>query len=165
MVQCSGGQLCGGLLRSMALLVLLLVVSCNKGSTQLPMVQMQFKHRDGTMTPPFFVEVASTELQRRKGLMYRGKMAEDHGMLFLFAGEEEQSFWMKNTILSLDMVFVSKDWKIVGILDSVPPQNEVPRKVDGLSQFVVEFGAGVMKKFAVQAGDEVIVVGALPVAE
>jgi uncharacterized membrane protein (UPF0127 family) len=149
----------------MVLVLLLSVISCSNGSVQLPTVQVQFKHRDGTVTPPFSVEVAATEAQRRKGLMYRREMAEDHGMLFLFTEEEVQSFWMKNTILSLDMVFVSKDWEIVGILDRVPPQNEAPRKVDGVSQFVIEFGGGVMKKFGVEAGDKVLVDGTLPMAE
>jgi uncharacterized membrane protein (UPF0127 family) len=70
---------------------------------------------------------------------------------------------MKNTILSLDMLFVASDWKIVGLLPKVPPQNELPRQVDRPSQYVIELGAGVAEKFRINVGDSVKIVDNLPV--
>jgi uncharacterized membrane protein (UPF0127 family) len=83
-------------------------------------------------------------------------------MMFLFPNERINSFWMKNTILSLDMLFVSSSLYVVGLVHSVPPQNEVSRKVDTPSQYVIEFGAGVAKKFGIVEGSRVLVHGTLP---
>lgn len=136
-------------------------ISCSTNQSGLPLVQIEFQSPFGGKSPRFTVEVAANESDRRKGLMFRTKMKESHGMIFLFPDERINSFWMKNTILSLDMLFVSSDFRVVGIVHSVPPQNEVSRKVDTPSQYVIEFGAGVAKKFGIVEGSRVLVHGTL----
>jgi uncharacterized membrane protein (UPF0127 family) len=78
--------------------------------------------------------------------------APDRGMVFVFPSEQVNSFWMKNTILSLDMLFLDRDMRVVGILERVPPQNEEPRVVDGKSQYVIELGSGVAAANGITVG-------------
>ena len=84
--------------------------------------------------------------------MYRRSLAKDAGMIFVFPEERENSFWMKNTYISLDMVFVGRDMKVVGVLHDVPPLNELPRSVSKPSMYVVEFAAGTMKRLGIGEG-------------
>ncbi|MBI3060230.1 MAG: DUF192 domain-containing protein [Deltaproteobacteria bacterium] len=67
------------------------------------------------------VEIADTPEKRVLGLQYRSELSDDQGMLFLFPSESVQSFWMKNTPLSLDMIFIGGDLKIVGIIHQAIP--------------------------------------------
>lgn len=78
-----------------------------------------FSHRDEGKT--VFVEVAATELEQAKGLMNRTYLPHDQGMLFVFQGNEVRYFWMKSTLIPLDMIFVSSDRKIMYIRDNVQP--------------------------------------------
>lgn len=135
---------------------------CKKSVAELPVVSAVFVREDGSESETFTLEVASTETQRNKGLMFRTEMGERKGMIFLFPSERMNSFWMKNTILSLDMLFVASDWKIVGILPKVPPQNELPRQVEKPSQYVIELGAGVAEKYRIQENTAVKIMGDLP---
>jgi len=103
----------------------------------------------------FQVEVADTPGKREMGLMYRNELADDHGMIFLFPSESQQSFWMKNTPRSLDMIFIGRDCKIVGIVEQAAPFSLDPRSVNGLSQFVFEINGGLSKRHGFKAGDSV----------
>jgi uncharacterized membrane protein (UPF0127 family) len=138
---------------------------CSTPTGRLPTVNAYFVRPDGSTTERFSLEVAATEAHRRKGLMYRREMSESEGMLFLFPTERQNSFWMKNTILSLDMIFIGKDWRVVGILDHVPPQNEAPRQIEKPNQYVIELGSGVAEKFSISVGARVVVEGELPSAQ
>ncbi|MGZ8490124.1 MAG: DUF192 domain-containing protein [Candidatus Binatia bacterium] len=103
----------------------------------------------------FQVEVADTPGKREIGLMYRTDLADDRGMIFLFPIESQQSFWMKNTPRSLDMIFISRDRKIVGIVEQTTPFSLEPRSVEGKSQFVFEINGGLSKRHGFTAGDSV----------
>jgi len=103
----------------------------------------------------FQVEVADTPGKREMGLMYRTELAEDRGMIFLFPRESQQSFWMKNTPRSLDMIFIGRDRKIVGIVEEATPFSLDPRSVNGMSQFVFEINGGLSKRHGFKAGDSV----------
>lgn len=120
---------------------------------------------DGVASPHFSMEVANTEPQRRRGLMYRKSLGEREGMIFVFPDEVEHSFWMKNTYIPLDMVFVGSDWRIAGVIENVPPLNEESRSVQKPSQYVLEFPAGTMKTLGITAGASVKVEGDLPAAK
>lgn len=120
--------------------------------------------KDGRHTSSFQVEVVATPEERARGLMFRKSLEKNEGMLFLFPREQQLAFWMKNTFLSLDMVFVSGDWKVVGVLRDVPPLNEERRMVDGNSQYVLEFGAGTAAREGIEQGMAVDVQGVLPPA-
>ena len=104
---------------------------------------------------PFQVEIADTPEKREIGLMYRKEMARDRGMIFIFPYESPQSFWMKNTILPLDMIFINGDKKIVGIVEQTVPFSLDPRGVPAPSQFVLEINGGLAKLYGMRPGDGV----------
>lgn len=103
----------------------------------------------------FQVEIADTPEKREIGLMYRKELARDRGMIFLFPYESPQSFWMKNTILPLDMIFINGDKKIVGIVEQAKPFSLDPRGVPAPSQFVLEINGGLAKSYGLRPGDRV----------
>jgi uncharacterized membrane protein (UPF0127 family) len=107
----------------------------------------------------FHVELARTPTERARGLMYRTRLAPDDGMLFVFDQEENQVFWMKNTLIPLDMIFIDHDLKIVGIVANAEPQTLTARSVDRPSQYVLEIGGGLSAKNGLRAGQPVEVRG------
>lgn len=131
-------------------------------SSKLPILEGYFINADGGQTPTFKFEVCANEAERSLGLMYRRSLPQNAGMIFIFPEERENTFWMKNTYIPLDMVFVDKAMKVVGILEDVPPLNEAPRSVGRLSMYVLEFSAGTMKKLGVAPGSTLKLPGKLP---
>lgn len=131
---------------------------------RLGSVRAHFVTQEGSQVGPFELEVVSTAAERRKGLMFRkpGELEENEGMLFIFPREEDQSFWMKNTFLSLDMVFIDSDRKVVGIVENVPPQSTESRKVGKPSIQVIELLGGVVSKRGIREGMTLKVDGVLP---
>ena len=101
------------------------------------------------------LERALTDEHRSRGLMYRTSMPKDHGMLFSWETEEVQSFWMRNTCIPLDMLFVAKDNTIAGILEQVPTLNEAPRSIPCPVAHVLEVNAGYCRKHGVRAGQRI----------
>jgi uncharacterized membrane protein (UPF0127 family) len=109
----------------------------------------------GGQSKVFYVEVADTPSERSLGLQYRHDLGSDRGMIFLFPTEERQSFWMKNTPISLDMIFINADRKIVGIVEETTPYSLDPRSVSAPSQFVLEINGGLAKRHGIRTGDSV----------
>jgi uncharacterized membrane protein (UPF0127 family) len=103
----------------------------------------------------FNVEIADTPAKRELGLQYRRELAADHGMLFVFPEEKEQSFWMKNTPIPLDLIFISKSRRIVGIVEEAVPFSLDSRSVRAPSQFVLEINGRLSRRFGIKAGDAV----------
>ncbi|MGH7825165.1 MAG: DUF192 domain-containing protein [Candidatus Binatia bacterium] len=103
----------------------------------------------------FKVEIADTPSKRELGLQYRHDLATDRGMLFIFPEERQQSFWMKNTPIALDMIFINKERKIVGIVEQAVPFSLDSRSVGAQSQFVLEINGGLARRYGIQAGDKV----------
>ena len=103
----------------------------------------------------FQVEVADTPSKRAMGLQYRKELGEDRGMIFLFPAESPQSFWMKNTPIPLDMIFIDRERKIVGIIEQTVPFSLDSRSVGVPSQFVLEVNGGLAKRHGIQVGDRV----------
>jgi uncharacterized membrane protein (UPF0127 family) len=101
----------------------------------------------------FQVEVADTPAKRELGLQYRRDLPVDRGMIFLFPVESEHAFWMKNTPIPLDMIFIGRDRKIVGIVEQAVPFSTDSRSVPGASQFVLEINGGLAKRYGIKAGD------------
>jgi uncharacterized protein len=104
---------------------------------------------------PIRVELATTEDQRERGLMYRNRLDPDSGMLFIFDHEAPLTFWMKNTLIPLDIIFIGRDRKILGIVANAAPETENPRRVDGLSRYVLEIGGGLSDRLGVTPGSVV----------
>ena len=103
----------------------------------------------------FRVEVAVTPEEHARGLMYRSKLADDAGMVFVFEEPSIQRFWMKNTLIPLDMIFIGKDRKIVGVVEDAAPETETERMVGAPSQYVLEIGGGLSAKLGIRRGESV----------
>ena len=99
------------------------------------------------------VEVMRDENQRARGLMYRRSMPQDRGMLFDFKREEPVSMWMKNTYLSLDMVFVDRTGRVINIAENTEPLSERIIPSGGPAFAVLEVNAGVARRIGLKAGD------------
>lgn len=105
-----------------------------------------------TQGPAFAVELALTARERQQGLMYRRSLAEDAGMLFDMDGDGDWRFYMRNTLLSLDMIFIDAQWQVVGVVPRVPPLTETTRSVGKPSRYVLELAAGIAEKHHITAG-------------
>lgn len=103
----------------------------------------------------FRVEIARTEPQRARGLMFREAMAPDAGMLFIFEMEGERYFWMKNTPLSLDIIFLDASGAIVSIAENTTPFSEKTVSSHGASLYVLEVLAGTSKRLGISVGGKV----------
>jgi uncharacterized protein len=111
---------------------------------------------DAPNAPSVTVELAATDKERSRGLMYRTHMAKNAGMLFLPDGPPRvQTFWMKNTCIALDMLFITQDGVIAGILENVPPMNTKPRFVPAPSSYVLEVNAGWAAAAGVRSGQRI----------
>jgi uncharacterized protein len=101
------------------------------------------------------IEVADNEAKRTQGLMWRRSMLDSVGMLFIFEIEEPLSFWMKNTYISLDIIYVNKSLEIVTIRDNTTPFSEVSLPSDKPSQYVIEVNAGFCYNYKIETGDKI----------
>jgi uncharacterized membrane protein (UPF0127 family) len=98
------------------------------------------------------VEIAHTEAARARGLMFRKSLADDAGMLFIFERQRRLGFWMRNTCIGLDMIFIADDGVIVGIEENVPTLNDDSYQVGCDARFVVEVNAGWCRRNGVRPG-------------
>jgi uncharacterized membrane protein (UPF0127 family) len=103
----------------------------------------------------FAVEMAITPEQQAQGLMYRKELPEGQGMLFDFQAERETSFWMKNTYISLDMIFIRADGRIHRIAANTTPLSEAQVYSNGPVRAVLEVIAGTCRKLGIVPGDRV----------
>jgi uncharacterized membrane protein (UPF0127 family) len=101
------------------------------------------------------VEIARDEDTRRRGLMFRQRMDEDAGMLFLFERSQPLTFWMHNTYMPLDMIFIEPSLRVLGVVENAEPMTDTSRAVPGQSQYVLEVNAGWSRRHAVQKGTAV----------
>ncbi|MEM6805481.1 MAG: DUF192 domain-containing protein [Bacteroidota bacterium] len=99
------------------------------------------------------IEIADDAATIEVGMMYRRKMSDKQGMLFIFNQEKPQSFWMKNTYISLDLIFIGTDRRIVSIQKNAEPLSEKSLPSTGPAQYVLEVIGGFCDKFGVKAGD------------
>ncbi|MCP3466417.1 MULTISPECIES: DUF192 domain-containing protein [unclassified Bradyrhizobium] len=103
----------------------------------------------------FSVEMATTEEEKTTGLMYRKELADGKGMLFDFSPEQEVTMWMKNTYISLDMIFISADGRILRIAENTEPLSTKIIPSRGLARAVLEVPAGTAQKYGIRPGDRV----------
>ncbi len=98
------------------------------------------------------LEVVATPARIQRGLMHRQHLAPDRGMLFVFAGDRVRSFWMKNTLIPLDMLFVTKDLVVAGVVRNTQPLSLESRSVGIPTRYVIEVNGGWTAKNGVDAG-------------
>ena len=103
------------------------------------------------------IEIADTEGSRARGLMFRDHLAQDSGMLFIFPFEDIHGFWMKNTLISLDMIWLNKDLRVVDIKSFVPAciTPECPSYTPEVkAKFVLELNAGSADSYKIKINDK-----------
>ncbi len=103
----------------------------------------------------FTVEIADTEATREKGLMFRKALAANRGMLFDFKIPQPVAFWMKNTLIPLDMLFIAADGRVVSIASNATPQSETPIPSGGEVLGVLELRGGRAAEIGAEPGDRV----------
>ncbi|HLL20553.1 MAG TPA: DUF192 domain-containing protein [Kofleriaceae bacterium] len=101
------------------------------------------------------VEVVYTAPKIERGLMYREHLAPDAGMLFFMGSESDWAFYMRNTLIPLDMIFITKDMTIAGVVANAEPKTETLRRVGVPSRYVLEVNAGWAAARGVAAGAKV----------
>jgi uncharacterized protein len=138
--------------------VALLAGACILVSDGLPasaadLQKIEIASKNGTH--PFNVELALTDDQRARGLMFRKELPDAQGMLFDFKVEQEVGFWMKNTYIPLDMIFIRADGTIRRIAANTEPLSERLVPSEGPIRFVLEVAGGSAKKLGIEPGDKV----------
>ena len=119
---------------------------------KLPVIALRFPDANALLPA---VELTRTTAERARGLMFRTNMAEEHGMLFRMGARRVHNFWMENTCIPLDMIFIDDDGLIVGIYENAPTLTQDERGVGCPSSWVLEVNAGWSRRHAVVAGQRV----------
>jgi len=116
-----------------------------------PVDRIDIKARDGVAS--FAVEIADTPEERAQGLMNRTDLARDAGMLFVFQNPRPVTFWMKDTPLSLDMVFLAPDGRVCGLIERATPYSLDPRPSGCVTRAVLEVHGGLSQSLGIAVGD------------
>ncbi|MBU2525004.1 MAG: DUF192 domain-containing protein [Bacteroidetes bacterium] len=144
-------------------LSMITLISCNEKSTEKTItVTPQFR-QDGVLwlldaetsdtLQTLRIEIADDDFEVQTGLMYRPSMAQDQGMLFIFQNEDFHSFYMKNTLIPLDIIFVDAQYQIVNIHKNAQPMNEASLPSEKPVQYVLEVNGGMSDAWGLQPGD------------
>lgn len=113
------------------------------------------------------VEVAATGPLRQRGMMWRTELAEGKGMLFLFNADQLHSFWMQNTLIPLDIIFLAADGTVVGVVENAQPRTTTSRSIGSPSRNVLEVPGGWSRKISLKMGSkaELVGTGAIPIED
>jgi len=145
-----------------AMMLIAVVIVCNLLKTEEVEVteytftkegELSFLSPSGNLLKSIDIEFADTDYDRQLGLMFRKKMKETEGMLFIFPIEEMQSFWMRNTYISLDVLFVDANFKIVTVHKNSKTLSDQSYPSSSPAKYVVEVIAGFTSKYGVKEGD------------
>ncbi len=135
----------------LAFLILAVLMAGRAGAAEETTVEIATK--SGVRV--FAVELAVTDEERAKGLMYRKQLPDGRGMLFDFQREQPVSMWMKNTFIPLDMIFIARDGRIVRIAENTEVQSERIISSGAPVIAVLEVIAGTARKYGIAPGDRV----------
>jgi uncharacterized membrane protein (UPF0127 family) len=141
------------MLRTAAVLVALLLPSQMAAGAEVPRRELVVTTDTGERR--FSVELADDVRERALGLMYRHEMPDGEGMLFDFGSEQPVSFWMRNTYISLDMLFIREDGTIESIAERATPLSDSSILSDGPVRYVLEINAGLSDELGIEEGDVV----------
>lgn len=98
------------------------------------------------------VEIAATPESTQRGMMWRKELPAGKGMLFVFSEVSDHGFWMKNTLIPLDMIFIGPDGQVVGVVENAQPKTLVNRSVGQASKYVLEVPGGWAAQVGIRAG-------------
>ena len=132
--------------------------SVTNKSTEIPFTQegqLWFLAPDGDTIRQVALEIADNDYERARGLMDRRSMTDQQAMIFIFDQERPQSFWMKNTHISLDIIYVKANMEVVSIQKNTQPYSQQSLPSEGNAQYVVEVIAGFCDQYGVEKGTKV----------
>jgi len=104
----------------------------------------------------FTVELAITPAEQQRGLMFRKALAPDRGMLFPYSRPQRAAFWMKNTLIPLDIIYIAPNGRVLSIARNAVPHDETPIPSGGLVGGVLEIAGGRAAQLGILPGDRVI---------
>jgi uncharacterized protein len=136
------------------------VGGCNQAPTPPPPGSVRMQIGTGS----FILEVAANEPARRQGLMNRDSMPPDHGMLFVFPEELPLSFWMKNTRIPLDILYIDASGYIVSI-KKMKPHDLTSIPSDAPAKYAIELNAGTATRVNIKVGNQIVLPQSLPEAK
>ncbi|OMP30328.1 DUF192 domain-containing protein [Mangrovimonas sp. DI 80] len=153
----------GGLLL-LSMFMALMAISCKNEPKVVKEIIVEFK-KEGTLSlykaasdslvKTISIEIADDDYQTQTGLMYRNSMENNQGMLFIFPREEFHSFYMKNTRIPLDIIFIDKDKTIINIQKNAKPFDETSLPSTAPAQYVLEINGGLSDEWNLSAGDRI----------
>lgn len=117
--------------------------------------ELTFLKPDGSPIVKINIELALTEAEQQQGLMNRSFMSNDQGMLFVFDKDESRGFWMKNTIIPLDIMYVNSKMEIIHIAENTTPFSEQSIPSQGPAKYVIEVNAGFSAQYSIVPGVKV----------
>ncbi|TNB46543.1 DUF192 domain-containing protein [Martelella lutilitoris] len=129
------------------------MVLAQSAAVRFPVSQLTLHTKTGDY--PIVVEVAKDPLQRQRGLMFRTELARDHGMIFDLGVDRPASMWMANTLIPLDMVFISADGRVSGFHENAVPESKAIITSDEPVRYVLEIGGGEAATYGLRPGDRV----------
>ena len=113
-------------------------------------------HSENKPERSFFVEIADSPEEQAQGLMYRTSLPLNHGMLFIFPDERQLSFWMKNTFIPLDMIFMNRNFEVITIVKQAIPKTETPLRSVFPAKYVLEISGGLTDQYHIVPGERAI---------
>lgn len=117
--------------------------------------ELQFLNSD-SLVFSINVELSTNDSEHERGLMYRKQMDENQGMLFIFEQEEWRSFWMRNTIIPLDIIYVNAQKQVINVCKNAKVMDESSLPSIAPAMYVVEINAGLCEKYGIDAGTEIV---------
>lgn len=142
------------------------IVACKEDSPSRNVSQVEIKFKkegelklikvaNDSLVASLDIEIADDDYQTQTGLMYRKSMAANHGMLFIFPDTDYRSFYMKNTEIPLDIIYISQDRTIVSIQKNAKPMDETSLPSEGPAKYVLEVNAGLSDEWQLNKGDKI----------
>jgi uncharacterized protein len=135
-------------------LIFLSLSACLRVETRGDLEEFQIV-RDNTLFMSYQVEIASSESERKHGLMYRKIMPPNQGMLLDYKRAAKMAIWMKNTFIPLDIIFINMQGKITKIHEDAVPHSTERIPSEGKVRAVLEINAGQVKEHGIKVGDEI----------
>lgn len=150
---------------SFILLLVLAASSCkeNAGNSSIAPTEPSFKKEgdltllksDGRFIRKIDIEIADDDYERETGLMHRSSLKQSQGMLFVFEQEEQRGFYMKNTLIPLDLIYLNKEGVIVSFAENAKPEDLTTLPSNVPAQYVLEINGGLAEEWVLEIGDRV----------
>ena len=145
--------------------LLFIITSCKKEQKEVKPIVFEFKKEGGlslfkstsdSLIATFDIEIADDEYETQTGLMHRKSMANNRAMLFIFPDMRMRAFYMKNTYIPLDIIYLNKNNVIVSIQENAKPLDETSLPSGVPAQYVLEINGGLSQQWSIAVGDKMI---------